>query len=191
MNAATGRDRLRSTSPTTTKNGVFPCHTIAPFSSFSSSRCPGGVELEHDSPQAGRLPARLRPVRPAEGRRYDKRKVAALLSDAGIVRNRAKIESAIKNAQAFLDLQEEFEPSTYISGASSTAPDQNRLAAVGDIPARSAQSDALSSDLKGRGFTFVVRRSCMRTCRPWGWSTTIWSTALDIRRSELGRNSND
>src|SRR6267378_2454529 len=59
--------------------------------------------------------------------RYDKRKVAALLSDAGIVRNRAKIESAIKNAWG----------------------------AVGDIPARTAQSDALSRDLKSRGFTFV------------------------------------
>ena len=88
--------------------------------------------------------------------RYDKRKVAALLADAGIVRNRAKIESAIKNAMAFLDVQAEFGSfDAYQWRFVDGRPIQNRWGAVVDIPARTAQSDAMSKDLKSRGFTFV------------------------------------
>ena len=93
---------------------------------------------------------------PRKVARYDKQKVAALLSDAGIVRNRAKIESAIKNAKAFLGLQEKFGTfDAYQWRFVDGRPIQNRWRAVGDIPARTARSDALSSDLKNRGFTFV------------------------------------
>ena len=88
--------------------------------------------------------------------RYDKRKVAALMADPTIVRNRAKIESAIKNAKAFLALQEEFGSfDTYQWRFVEGRPLQNRWRAVGKIPARTAQSDAMSGDLKGRGFSFV------------------------------------
>ena len=87
---------------------------------------------------------------------YDKRKVAALLADAGIVRNRAKIESAIKNARAFLDVQAAFGSfDAYQWRFVDGRPIQNRRRAVGDIPARTAESDAMSSDLKGLGFSFV------------------------------------
>jgi len=87
---------------------------------------------------------------------YDKRKVASLLADAGIIRNRAKIESAIKNAQEFLDVQAEFGSfDAYQWRFVDGRPIQNRWRAVGDIPTRSAQSDAMSNDLKSRGFTFV------------------------------------
>ena len=93
---------------------------------------------------------------PRKVARYDKRKVEALLADAGIVRNRAKIESAIKNAKAFLGVQEEFGSfDAYQWRFVDGRPIQNRRRAVGDIPARSAQSDAMSKDLKNRGFTFV------------------------------------
>jgi len=93
---------------------------------------------------------------PRKVARYDKRKVEALLADAGIVRNRAKIESALKNAKAFLGVQEEFGSfEAYQWRFVDGRPIQNRWRAVGDIPARSAQSDAMSSDLKRRGFTFV------------------------------------
>jgi DNA-3-methyladenine glycosylase I len=93
---------------------------------------------------------------PTKVARYDKRKIAALLADAGIVRNRAKVESAIKNAKAFLDVQEEFDSFDafqwrFVDGR----PIQNRRRTVGDIPARTTQSDAMSKDLKSRGFTFV------------------------------------
>ena len=93
---------------------------------------------------------------PRKVARYDQRKVAALLADAGIVRNRAKIASAIKNAKAFLDVQAEFGSfEAYQWRFVDGRPIQNRWRAVGDIPARSAQSDAMSNDLKSRGFTFV------------------------------------
>ena len=93
---------------------------------------------------------------PRKVARYDKRKIAALLADAGIVRNRAKIESAIKNATAFLDVQAEFGSfDAYQWRFVDGRPIQNRRRSVGDIPARTAQSDAMSKDLKSRGFTFV------------------------------------
>jgi len=88
--------------------------------------------------------------------RYDDRKVAALLADAGIVRNRAKIQSAIKNAKAFLAVQAELGSfDAYQWGFVDGRPVQNRRRAVGEIPARTPQSDAMSKDLKARGFTFV------------------------------------
>jgi DNA-3-methyladenine glycosylase I len=93
---------------------------------------------------------------PRKVARYDKRKIAALLADAGIVRNRAKIESAIKNAAAFLEVQAEFGSfDAYQWRFVDGRPLQNRRRAVGDIPPRTAESDAMSKDLKGRGFTFV------------------------------------
>jgi DNA-3-methyladenine glycosylase I len=93
---------------------------------------------------------------PRKVARYDERKVAALLADAGIVRNRAKIASAIKNARAFLDVQAEFGSfAAYQWGFVGGRPIQNRRRSVGDVPARTAESDALSKDLKRRGFSFV------------------------------------
>jgi DNA-3-methyladenine glycosylase I len=93
---------------------------------------------------------------PRKVARYDKRKVAALLANAGIVRNRAKIESAINNAKAFLDIQAEFSSfDAYQWAFVDGRPKQNRWRAVADIPPRTTQSDAVSKDLKSRGFTFV------------------------------------
>ena len=93
---------------------------------------------------------------PRKVARYDKRKVAALLADAGIVRNRAKIESAIKNAKAFLNVQAEFGSfDAYQWRFVDGHPIQNRWRAMADIPASTAESDAMSKDLKSRGFTFV------------------------------------
>src|SRR6187397_1317415 len=93
---------------------------------------------------------------PRKVARYDRRKVAALLADAGIVRNRAKIESAIKNARAFLEVQAEFGSfDAYQWRFVDGRPIQSRRRSIREIPAHSARSDALSKDLKGRGFTFV------------------------------------
>src|SRR5690242_6162046 len=75
---------------------------------------------------------------PRKVARYDGRKIAALLADAGIVRNRAKIESAIRNAKAFLDVQEEFGSfDAYQWRFVDGRPIQNRRRTVGNIPARS------------------------------------------------------
>jgi DNA-3-methyladenine glycosylase I len=93
---------------------------------------------------------------PKKVARYDQKKVATLLADAGIVRNRMKIESAIKNAKAFLDVQEEFGSfGAYQWRFVDGRPIQNRWEGMKQIPPRSAESDAMSKDLKSRGFSFV------------------------------------
>jgi len=93
---------------------------------------------------------------PARVARYDARKRARLLEDAGIVRNRLKIDAAITNARAFLAVQKEFGSfDAYVWGFVNGTPIVNRPRSLADVPATSAVSDALSKDLKKRGFTFV------------------------------------
>jgi DNA-3-methyladenine glycosylase I len=88
--------------------------------------------------------------------RFTARRVAKLLQDTSIVRNRLKVQSAISNAKAFLAVQDEFGSfSEYIWGFVDGRPVQNRFRRDRDIPATSAVSDKLSKDLKQRGFKFV------------------------------------
>jgi DNA-3-methyladenine glycosylase I len=88
--------------------------------------------------------------------RYREPRVRRLLADAGIVRNRLKIESAVKNARAFLAVREEFGSfDRYLWGFVDGRPAQNRFAKIGEIPATSPLSDVVSKDLKKRGFAFV------------------------------------
>jgi DNA-3-methyladenine glycosylase I len=98
---------------------------------------------------------------PAVVARYGKRKQQSLLANAGIVRNRLKIESAIANARGVLALQEEFGTFdeylwTFVGGK----PIQNARRSMKEVPARTAESDALSKDLKRRGFKFVGSTIC-------------------------------
>lgn len=87
---------------------------------------------------------------------YDASKVRRLLSDRGIIRNRLKIGSAINNARAFLKVQEEFGSfDRYIWDFVGGKPVVNRFRALPEIPARTALSDRISADLRGRGFSFV------------------------------------
>jgi DNA-3-methyladenine glycosylase I len=93
--------------------------------------------------------------------RYDKKKVRELLGDAGIIRNRLKIAAAIGNAQAFLKVQEEFGTfDAYIWRFVGGRPKQNARKAHKQIPAKTAESDALSKDLQKRGFKFVGSTIC-------------------------------
>jgi len=93
--------------------------------------------------------------------RYDERKVAALLENTGIVRNRLKVAATVKNAQAFLAVQKEFGSfDAYIWRFVEGRPRQNHLRRKEDVPARTTDSDAVSKDLKGRGFTFVGSTIC-------------------------------
>lgn len=93
--------------------------------------------------------------------RYDERKIAALLEDPGIVRNRLKVRGAVTNAKAFLAVQKEFGTfDAYIWKFVGGKPIQNRWASMGDVPARTAESDAMSKDLQKRGFTFVGSTIC-------------------------------
>lgn len=98
---------------------------------------------------------------PAKVARFGEKQQAALLTNAGIVRNAAKIAWSIRNAQAFLEVQREhgsFDAFlwSYVDGK----PIVNRPRGLGDIPARSALSDRLSADLRKRGFGFVGSTIC-------------------------------
>jgi DNA-3-methyladenine glycosylase I len=92
---------------------------------------------------------------------YDDAKVEALLADPGIVRNRLKVESAIRNAQAFLHVQAEFGSfDAYIWGFVNGAPIVNAWKTMREIPAKTPESEAMSKDLKKRGFNFVGPTIC-------------------------------
>src|SRR5688500_15364724 len=93
--------------------------------------------------------------------RYDARRVKKLLADEGIVRNRLKIESAVSNARAFLDVQREFGSfDKYIWQFVNHRPIVNKWRAMRDIPPRTPESDAMSKDLRRRGFRFVGSTIC-------------------------------
>lgn len=93
--------------------------------------------------------------------RYGEKRIAALMGNPGIVRNRLKIASAIRNAQAFLTVQEEFGSfDRFLWDRFNGKPIVNHRRNLKEIPARTAESDELSRDLKKRGFTFVGSTIC-------------------------------
>lgn len=88
--------------------------------------------------------------------KYDKRKINSLLKDAGIVRNRLKVEAAIANAKAFLQVRKEFGTfDKYIWSFVNGKPIQNNFKSLKELPAKTGLSDKISEDLKKRGFKFV------------------------------------
>ncbi len=88
--------------------------------------------------------------------RYDSQKIGALLADSGIIRNRLKIESAVANARAFINVRKEFGSfDKYIWGFINGKPVNNRLKSFSEMPAKTQLSDMISKDLKARGFKFV------------------------------------
>jgi DNA-3-methyladenine glycosylase I len=98
---------------------------------------------------------------PEKVARYDKKKVRELLKDAGIIRNRLKIDATIGNAQAFLKAQQEFGSfDKYIWQFVDGSPKQNAWKTHKQLPAKTAQSDAMSKDLQKRGFRFVGSTIC-------------------------------
>jgi len=93
--------------------------------------------------------------------RYDRRKIQQLLRDPGIVRNRLKIASAIANAKSFLLVQQEFGTfDRYIWQFVEGKPRVNSWKSLSEVPARTPESDAMSKDLKRRGFNFVGSTIC-------------------------------
>ena len=87
---------------------------------------------------------------------YDEVKIAELLQDAGIIRNKLKVRATISNAVAFMKIQKEFGSfSKYIWGFVNNTPIQNNIKSMSEVKATSATSDKLSKDLKKRGFKFV------------------------------------
>jgi len=93
---------------------------------------------------------------PAKIAAYDETKIEELLGNAGIIRNRQKINSTIKNTQAFLKVQEEFDSfDAYIWGFVEGKPIQNAWQSMSELPAKTELSETISKDFKKRGFSFV------------------------------------
>ena len=93
--------------------------------------------------------------------RYDKRKLESLMKNEGLVRNRLKIESLVKNAKAFLEVQNEFGSfDRYVWDFVGGQPKLNARRKIADVPARTSESDAMSKALQKRGFTFVGSTIC-------------------------------
>jgi DNA-3-methyladenine glycosylase I len=98
---------------------------------------------------------------PRKVARFDRQKTKTLLKDPGIIRNRLKIASTITNAQAFLKIQKEFGSfDAYIWRFVNNRPLQNNWETHSGLPAKTKESDAMSKDLKKRGFRFVGSTIC-------------------------------
>ncbi len=99
---------------------------------------------------------------------YDEKKCAELIKDEGIIRNRLKIKSAVQNAQAFLGIQKEFGSfDKYIWNFVGGKPIVNSWTSSSEVPAKTVISDAISRDLKRRGFSFVgstIMYAFMQAC---------------------------
>jgi DNA-3-methyladenine glycosylase I len=116
--------------------------------------------------------------------RYGGRDVKRLLRDAGIVRNRLKIAATIENAKAFLTLREERTFDAYLWSFVGGKPIQNRWRSVADVPARTAESGAMSRDLLRRGFKFVGSTICYALMQATGMVNDHLVTCP--RHAELG-----
>jgi DNA-3-methyladenine glycosylase I len=121
---------------------------------------------------------------PEKVARYDDRKIQSLLSDAGIIRNRQKILAAVNNAQRFLDIQDQFGSfDRYIWQFVDGKPIVNEIRTLEDYPPTSPESDALSKDLRQRGFKFVGATICYAHMQATGM---VNDHALDcFRRQEI------
>jgi DNA-3-methyladenine glycosylase I len=123
---------------------------------------------------------------PARVARFDRRRVEALLKDASIVRNRAKVESAVGNARAYLKVQEEFGSfDAYVWRFTEGAPKQNAWKSKRHIPVSTPEALAMSRDLKERGFRFVGPTICYSHMQATGM---VNDHVVDcFRWPELGR----
>ncbi len=117
--------------------------------------------------------------------RYGARDVHRLLGDAGIVRNRLKIAATIQNAKAFVALREQMESfDTYLWSFVGGKPIQNRWRKMAEVPARTAESDAMSRDLLQHGFKFVGSTICYALMQATGMVNDHLVTCP--RHAELG-----
>jgi DNA-3-methyladenine glycosylase I len=129
---------------------------------------------------------------PASVAKYGQKKRKNLLSDAGIVRNRLKIEAAIQNAQMFLAVQQEFGTfDEYIWGFVGSEPKQNAWKSIKEVPAKTPESDAMSKDLKRRGFKFVGSTICYAFMQAVGMVNDHWIGCFrhrELRKPASKRN---
>jgi DNA-3-methyladenine glycosylase I len=121
---------------------------------------------------------------PAKIARFTQARIERLLQDPGIIRNRLKVEATVNNARQFLKVQSEFGSfSNYIWGFVGGKPKVTRIRKLSDYPARSKESDALSKDLKQRGFKFLGSTICYAHMQATG---LVNDHSLDcFRRNEI------
>ncbi len=123
---------------------------------------------------------------PARVARFTPARVERLMNDPGIVRHRQKVESAVSNAKAFLKVQKEFGSfERYVWQFVGGVPRTEHRRALGNVPARTPESDALSKDLKRRGFKFVGSTICYAFMQAIGMVNDHVVTCF--RYSEVGR----
>lgn len=123
---------------------------------------------------------------PQKVARYNEARLARLLADPGIVRNRLKIAAAVRNAKAFLAVQEEFGSfDRYIWRFVGGQPIINHRRSMKEVPASTPESDAMSRDLKQRGFTFVGSTICYAQMQATGMVNDHLVTCF--RHKELSR----
>ena len=119
---------------------------------------------------------------------YDARRIAHLLKDPGIVRNVLKVNSAVTNARAVLAVQEEFGSlSDYLWRFVGNHTIQNQRQTMRDIPAKSAEAEAMSKDLLRRGFKFVGPTICYAFMQAVGMVNDHLTTCFRFRRLGVGR----
>jgi DNA-3-methyladenine glycosylase I len=115
--------------------------------------------------------------------RYDRRKMESLLRNSGIIRNRLKIASAVQNAKAFLSVQKEFTSfDRYIWQFVGGKPRVNAWRSGQQVPARTPESDAMSKDLKKRGFNFVGSTICYAFMQAVGMVNDHWIKCFRYRQ---------
>jgi DNA-3-methyladenine glycosylase I len=124
---------------------------------------------------------------PARVSRFTPARVERLLEDAGLIRHRGKLESAVTNARALLGIQRECGSfDRYVWGFVGGRPRVNRPRALADIPARSPESDALSHDLKRRGFRFAGSTICYAFMQAVGMVNDHTTDCFRLRELESG-----
>ena len=115
--------------------------------------------------------------------RYNKTRLASLMQNEGIIRNRLKIASTVKNAKAFLEVQKEFGSfDRYLWEFVGGNPRMNARRRLGDVPARTVESDTMSKDLKKRGFTFVGSTICYALMQAVGMVNDHMVTCFRYRK---------
>jgi DNA-3-methyladenine glycosylase I len=129
---------------------------------------------------------------PAKVARFDARKLETLSEDAGIIRNSGKIAWSVRNAQAFLDVQQAFGSfDAYLWAFVDGTPIVNRPKTIADVPASTELSDRLSKDLRKRGFGFVGSTICYAYLQAVGLVddhvATCWRAQARPRRSGAKR----
>jgi DNA-3-methyladenine glycosylase I len=120
--------------------------------------------------------------------RYGEAKKAALLADAGIVRNRLKIDAAIGNARACLEVQGQFGSlDAYLWNFVEGRPRRNAWRSPAEVPVRTPESEALSKDLRRRGFRFVGSTICYAFMQAVGMVNDHWAECYRWRELDLAR----